>query len=153
MLEKLNLPEYQTRIRQDARDRLDIFDPLRKKFVRLTPEEWVRQHIIHFLISFRGFPAGLIAVEAPLTYHRRKKRSDLLVYNRKGSPVMIVECKASHVDLTQEVFDQIALYNFNLRVNYLLVTNGIRHYACKMNMEEQNWSFLNGIPFYNEISE
>ncbi len=152
MLEKLNLPEYGTRIRQDAADRLNIFDPVRRKYVRLTAEEWVRQHMVNFLICHKGFPRGLIAIEAPLTYGRRKKRCDILVCSRQGIPVLIVECKAPAVEITQDVFDQIAMYNFNLNVQYLVVTNGIRHYACQMDLEAQSWRFLDGIPEYGLIT-
>ena len=151
MLEKLNLPEYGTRIRQDAGDRLNIFDPVRRRYVRLTAEEWVRQHMLNFLIHHKGYPMGLMAVEAPLTYDRRKKRCDILVYSRQGNPVLIVECKAPAVEITQDVFDQIALYNFNLKVQYLVVTNGIRHYTCRMDPGVHNWRFLDGIPEYGLI--
>jgi len=151
MLERLNLPEYATRIRQGARERLDIFDPVRRKFVRMTREEWVRQHMLNFLVHDKGYQTGLIAVEAGLKYNRRKKRSDILVYNHFGHPCLIVECKAPDVEITQEVFDQIAVYNFSLKVEYLIVTNGIQHYACKMDHQAGTYEYLKRIPDYQEI--
>jgi len=150
-MEKLNLPDINARTRSGQNGKEEIFDEIRKKFVRLTPEEWVRQNFLHFMVFNLGFPASLIVVEASLTYNRMKKRFDILAYNNSGNPVMIVECKAPAIALTQDVFDQVAMYNMTLKVNYLVVTNGLAHYACLINHENRSYDFLDGLPNFEEV--
>ncbi|MBI5217647.1 MAG: type I restriction enzyme HsdR N-terminal domain-containing protein [Bacteroidia bacterium] len=149
-MEKLNLPEYSFKIKQED-NRYLIFDEIRKKFVALTPEEWVRQNIVQFLIQGKNFPRSLIAVETSITVNQLEKRCDAVLFNNSAKPVMIVECKAPTVKLSQETFNQIATYNIKLRVDYLLVTNGKSHYCCRMDYENNSYSFLKEIPSYEEV--
>ncbi|MCX6287211.1 MAG: type I restriction enzyme HsdR N-terminal domain-containing protein [Bacteroidetes bacterium] len=150
---KLNLPEYPYRIRTNKDGKHEIHDPVRKKFVRLTPEEWVRQNFLNFLVSRHNYPASLIHVEASLTYNRLSKRSDIVVYGNHGKPLLAVECKAPSVEITQLVFDQLAMYNFTLKVSYLVLTNGIQHYICQMEPAKGRYTFLEEFPDYNELHE
>ena len=122
-----------------------IFCDWRRKFVRLTPEEWVRQNLVQHLLAL-GFPMGLIAVEQPITLNELKKRCDIVVYNRQAAPCVIVECKAPQVAITQKVFDQIAIYNIKLNVDYLIVSNGLQHFCCKVDQKSHNVEFLKDFP-------
>jgi len=149
-MQTLNLPGTALRIR-NKREKQEVFDSVRKKFVALTPEEWVRQHFIHYLTDHRNVPRSLIAVEASLYYHRLKKRSDIVVYGKNGSPCLIVECKAPEVAVTQAVFDQVAMYNMSLKVPYLAVTNGMVHFACYIDHDNGKIVFLKEIPEYEEM--
>lgn len=153
-MKELNLPEYSfTIVERDGRK--FILDTLRKRFVRLTPEEWVRQNFIHYLISEGHYPAGLIAVEITFTYNRMRRKADILVYSRRGEPVMIVECKAPGTDISEDrISDQVVDYNRVFRVPYLVITNGISHYAVKITDFERNeFEFLMYIPLYHDITE
>jgi hypothetical protein len=152
MMEKLNLPEIIVRTRVGIGGKEEIFDGVRKKFVRLTPEEWVRQHFLHFMIRQLGFPASLIVVEAALKYNKMVKRFDILAYRADGKPCFVVECKSSDVEITQAVFDQVAMYNMTLAVDFLAVTNGISHYACKIDHEKRTYTFLKDLPTYSSIN-
>ena len=125
-----------------------IFDKLRKKYIVLTPEEWVRQHFVYFLIEEKKYPVTLIALEKQLTINNLKKRSDILIFNTNGKPEIIVECKAPSIKITQNTFDQIARYNLKLRANYLIVTNGLEHFYCKMDFKNETYIFLKDIPHY-----
>jgi len=151
-MEKLNLPGITARIRDGKNGKKEIFDEIRKKFVNLTPEEWVRQHFLHFMIARLGFPASLIVVEAAIKYNKMVKRFDILVYRADGKPCMMVECKSPGVEITQAVFDQVAMYNMTLMVDYLAVTNGMAHYACKIDHENRTYAFLRDIPNYQTIN-
>ncbi|WP_075343613.1 type I restriction enzyme HsdR N-terminal domain-containing protein [Tenacibaculum agarivorans] len=146
-MEKLNLPSYPFRIKSNEKHHL-IFDEIRKKYIVLTPEEWVRQHFVRFLIDEKKYPTSLIAIEKQLTINNLKKRSDILVFNSDGSPDIIVECKAPKVKITQATFDQIARYNLKLEANYLIVTNGLQHYFCTLDHKNENYIFLKDIPSY-----
>lgn len=126
-----------------------IFDNLRKKYFVLTPEEWVRQHFVQYLIDEKHYPVSLIALEKQLIINNRKKRTDILIFNKKGTPDIIVECKAPSIKITQDTFDQIARYNLKLNANYLIVTNGLQHFYCKMDFENETYIFLKDIPSYN----
>ncbi|MCX6278587.1 MAG: type I restriction enzyme HsdR N-terminal domain-containing protein [Bacteroidetes bacterium] len=150
-MEKLNLPDITTRTRLGQNGKQEIFDEIRKKFVRLTDEEWVRQHFLHFMIFHLGFPASLIVVEATLTYNKMKKRFDILAYNNSGNPVMVVECKAPIIALTQAVFDQVAMYNMTLKVDYIVVTNGLSHFVCRINHESGGYAFLQKLPEFTDL--
>ncbi len=126
---KLNLPEPALSLKKEE-GKVYIFDIIRKKYVVLTPEEWVRQHFIHFLINDLKYPRSLFRIEGALSYNRMQKRSDILVRNREGKPWMLVECKSPTIKLTQKAFNQIAVYNMTIGATYLAVTNGMVHYCC-----------------------
>lgn len=149
-MEKLNLPTYSFNIKI-IEQRKYIFDFIRKKFVILTPEEWVRQNFLKYLVDEKKYPASLIAVEKEFKLNTLSKRSDAIVYNKLGNPVLIVECKANSVKIDQKVFDQIARYNMKLNVGFLIVTNGLEHYCCKINYETQKYTFLKDIPEFDVI--
>jgi hypothetical protein len=151
MMQTLNLPAAGLKFR-DQNGHPEVFDEFRKKYVVLTPEEWVRQHFIHYLVNEKHVPASLIHVEASLKYNRLAKRSDVLVYSRSGNPCLIVECKAPEVKITQAVFDQVAMYNMTMKVDYLVVTNGMEHFACIIDHEKRTYGFLKEIPDYEEMT-
>ena len=144
---KLNLPTYDFKFKNSENKTL-IFDKLRKKYVVLTPEEWVRQHYVCFLIEEKKYPISLIALEKQLIINNRKKRTDILVFNNEGNHEIIVECKAPSIKITQDTFDQIARYNLKLKANYLIVTNGLEHFYCKMDFKKETYIFLKDIPKY-----
>lgn len=146
-MQKLNLPNYKFKLKSSENKTL-IFDKLRKKYFVLTPEEWVRQHFVCFLIDEKKYPVSLIAIEKQLTINNRKKRTDILIFNTDGKPDIIVECKAPQIKITQATFDQIARYNLKLKANYLIVTNGLEHFYCKMDFENETYIFLKDIPNY-----
>lgn len=146
-MQKLNFPQYTFRIKSNE-NKLFIFDFIRKKDVVLTPEEWVRQHFLMHLVQEKKYPASLIAVEKKLTLNTLTKRTDIVVYNTLAQPEIIIECKAPEVKISQEVFDQIARYNIKLKANYLVVSNGLEHYFCKMNFQEETYIFIKDIPNY-----
>ena len=147
---EINLPPYEIKLREKGGQR-QIFDFLRRRYVSLTPEEWVRQHFVHFLIEQKGYPKGLLANEVELRVGDKKLRCDSLLYNKALQPQMIIEYKAPHIEITQRVFDQITVYNFLLHVDYLIVSNGRQHYCCRMDYEKNSWEFLNEIPNYEVI--
>jgi len=149
-MQTLNLPEAEFRIR-DLGKKKEIYDRIRKKFIALTPEEWVRQHFVEYLLTKKNVPDTLIGIEVPMKMNRLRKRGDIVVYMRSGQPGMIVECKAPGVPVTQDVFDQVARYNLSLRVKYLVVTNGLEHFACYIDHEKSQYRFLKEIPDYSEI--
>jgi hypothetical protein len=146
----LNLPEYPLKVKKNGL-RLSVFDRLRKRYVALTPEEWVRQHFVEYLIEEKQFPAALMANEVSLTQNGIKRRCDTLVADREGQPLVIVEYKAPEIEITQQVFDQIVRYNMVLRARYLMVSNGMSHYCCQIDYENNTYSFLNDIPEYAEL--
>ncbi len=147
MRSNLNLPSYAFRFKT-MEDTECIFDVFRKKYVKLTPEEWVRQNFARYLVEERAFPAGRIVVEKFLNYNNMSKRCDLLIYSENPDPIIMVECKAPGVKIKKEVFDQVAVYNMVFKVRYLLVTNGLTHYAAEVNFEKQEVRFLDEIPYY-----
>ena len=149
-MKQLNLPEYTFKIKLEE-NKEKIFDPVRKKYVFLTPEEWVRQNFIQYLIEDRGYPASLISVELFFKVNRLGKRSDIVIYNNVGSPVVLVECKSPNVNIGQDTFDQIAKYNINFKVNYLVVTNGLKHYCCKYDHKKNLYAFMKEIPLYKDL--
>jgi hypothetical protein len=153
-LKQLNLPSYSFRITGKEGSEM-IFDPLRKKWVKLTPEEWVRQNFVQYLIHEGRYPAGLIGIEINYYYNTMKKRVDILVHNRNGEPVMIVECKSPDVKISDiyedKVYDQIGEYNFRYKVPYAIVTNGIFNYAFKFNPEKNQYEHLMDIPLYEDL--
>ena len=146
----LNLPDYPHKIKQEN-NKAYIFDFIRKKYLVLTPEEWVRQHFVHYLITLKKFPSSLIVIEKGLKLNEMQKRADVLVYNKNGNPLVLVECKAATVKITQETFNQIARYNMVFHVPYLIVTNGLQHYCCKIDFNNQSFTFLDDIPMFDEM--
>lgn len=147
---ELNLPKYGIKIKND-KGHQSIFDVLRRKYVALTPEEWVRQHFVHFLIEHKGYPKALMANEIQLAIGNKKLRCDSVLYDRTLRPRMIIEYKAPTVNITQKVFDQITIYNMLLHVDYLVVSNGIKHYCCRMDYANQKYLFLEDIPDYQNL--
>lgn len=147
----LNLPPHPFKL-QINENQIYIFDELRKRFLLVTPEEWVRQHWIHYLINGKGYPKGLLQSEGGLTLNSLKKRTDLVIFNHQGERLIIAEFKAPSVKLTQSAFDQIARYNIVHQVPYLIVSNGLEHYYCKVNFEKSTYEFLKELPPYRDIS-
>lgn len=146
----LNLPPCPLKIiKRDEKPY--VFDILRKRYVTLTPEEWVRQNFTHYLIEYKGYPTALLANEVSLNLNGTSKRCDSVLYDTTAKPRMIIEFKASHIELTQKVFNQISRYNMALHVDYLIVSNGLQHYCCRMNYEALTYSFLPHIPHYSEL--
>lgn len=148
MFPKLNLPDYTFKLKVDksTTQRTQIFDRIRKKYIALTPEEWVRQHFINYLIEDLKYPESLISVEAGLKYNQLRKRCDIVIYNNTGTIEMIVECKSFDVVISQDTFDQAAQYNFKLHSKYLVVTNGLKHYCCEMDYQNNTYKFLQETP-------
>lgn len=151
-MKELNLPAYSFKLKENSEGQKMIFDRVRKKFVVLTPEEWVRQHFVNFLINHRDYPAGLLGVEVMFRMNELVRRVDIMVYNNVGNPILAVECKAPGVKISPEVFDQIVEYNMKFRLNYLLVTNGITHSGCRVDWVSNSYTFLDTIPYYNELN-
>ncbi len=147
---QLNLPPYQIRVKETG-GRKQVFDILRRKYVALTPEEWVRQHFIHYLIEHKNYPASLLANEVSLQIGEKRMRADSVLYDNQLHPRIIIEYKAPNITLTQKVFDQITVYNLLLHVDYLIVSNGMTTYICKMDYEKQTYKFLETIPNYENI--
>ncbi|NRD23743.1 type I restriction enzyme HsdR N-terminal domain-containing protein [Winogradskyella litoriviva] len=147
MFKELNFPKFEYRFKS-TENKVSIFDVIRKKFVILQPEEWVRQHCVHFLINNKKYPKSLINVEKELTINGLKKRYDIVIFNTDGSIFLIVECKSHSIKIDQTTFDQIARYNLVLNATFLMVTNGLNHYYCEMDMDNERYSFLKSIPDY-----
>ncbi len=143
----LNLPPYDHKIKKKD-DKLFIFDILRKKYVFLTPEEWVRQHFVHFLINQYHYPKALMKAEGGLKYNNLPKRTDLVIFDNYGKPYIVVECKDVFVPLTQAVFEQAARYNYVLKAPYLIVVNGLEYHCCRIDHITQTYQFLEDIPRY-----
>lgn len=148
-MQKLNFPAYKFRLKNNE-NKVQIFDDIRKKFVALQPEEWVRQHTVQFLIQNKGYPKSLINVEKELTVNDLKKRYDAVIFYPNGNINLIVECKAPNIKISQETFDQIARYNLALKSTFLMVTNGMEHYFCKMDYKKGQYIFLKEIPSYKD---
>lgn len=149
---KLDFPEYAFRMREGEKG-AEIFDVARRKFVALTPEEWVRQHALHFLVHEKKMPLGRINVEYFVTGLNKPRRADIVVFDQCANPLLIVECKAPEVKITQAGFDQIARYNIAIKANYLFVTNGLNHFFCRIDFIGQSYRFLPEIPDYQTLCE
>jgi len=147
-MQKLNFPHYQFRFK-NTENKIGIFAPLRKKIILLTPEEWVRQHCVQFLIHEKKYPKVLLNEEKKVEVNGMPKRYDILGFNSNGSIHLIVECKAPKVEITQSTFDQIARYNLSLKADYLMLTNGLNHYFCQMDYEQKSYRFLKDLPEYS----
>ena len=148
---ELNLPSYDYRLKRMDDGHIAIWDNTRRRYVSLTPEEWVRQHFIAYLVEHRQYPAGRIGNEIALTLNGRPRRCDTLVYDEFGSPLVLIEYKAPHVAITQEVFDQIVRYNMVFCVPYIIVSNGLSHYCCHIDYTTRSTTFLSEIPCYSEL--
>lgn len=146
-MQQLNLPSYSFRFKSKENNTF-IFDIVRKKYVVLTPEEWVRQHIVHFLHYDKKYPLSIISIEKQLVLNNLKKRTDIVVFDKEGKPNIIVECKAPSIKISQETFDQIARYNLKLEANFLFISNGIEHFYCFLNHLEEKYEFLKELPSY-----
>lgn len=146
----LNLPKFEFNIRTAAQ-KTEIFDSIRKKYVILNPEEWVRQNFVEYLVQHKNFPKGRIGIEKKLLFNGMTKRTDIVVFDKSAVPQLIVECKAPEIKISQKTFDQIARYNLSLNVEYLIVSNGLNHYCCKFNQHENSYQFIPEIPAYIDL--
>ena len=149
-MEALNLPQHDLSIRNDG-TRTYIFDIIRKKYLVLTPEEWVRQNFVHYLTEDLHYPASLMMTENGLKLFNTQKRSDIVIYDRNGNPLVVVECKATDVKITQETFNQVARYNIKFRAPLIIVTNGLSHYCAKYDAVSSKYTFLKDIPQYGDL--
>ncbi len=149
-MQSLNFPPYPLQIKKDA-DKELVFDPIRKMWVALQPEEWVRQHVLVFLMADRGVPTGLIAVEKGFTYQGKPYRADIIVHDREGKPAMMIECKAPEISISQAAFDQVATYNQVIRARYLYVTNGLLHFCSKIDWSRQTYEFISSVPGFDDF--
>ena len=147
---KLNLPDFNLTVRKEE-GKVWIFDIIRKKYIVLTPEEWVRQHVIAYLLLEKQVPINLIAVEKTLKINNLTKRFDVVVFNRNARPLMLIECKAPGIRVSESVFDQAARYNMSLKAGLFLITNGIEHYCCRIDFENSLYVFMNEIPLFQEM--
>ena len=150
-MQKLNFPSYTFRFK-NSENKVSIFDEIRKKFIILTPEEWVRQHVIRFLLEEKKYPKSLINVEKVLHVNGLRKRYDIVVFNPNGSIFILIECKAPEVKISQTTFDQIAQYNMTLEAEFLMVSNGLKHYFCLMDFENEKYEFLKELPTYKGLA-
>ena len=144
-MQQLNFPTYSFRFK-NSENKVAIFDEIRKKFIILTPEEWVRQHVVQFLQLEKNYPKSYINVEKLIKIHDLNKRYDIIVYQPNGEIFLVIECKAPEVKITQQTFDQIARYNLTLKAKFLMITNGLNHYFCQMDFENEKYVFLNELP-------
>jgi hypothetical protein len=151
-MQKLNFPTYTFRFK-NSENKIAIFDEIRKKFILLTPEEWVRQHVVQFLLQEKNFPKSYINVEKLIKINNLNKRYDIVVYQPNGELFLLIECKAPEVKITQQTFDQIARYNLVLNAKYLMVSNGLNHYFCQMDFENEKYVFLEELPSFENREE
>ena len=147
-MQKLNFPTYSFRFK-NSENKVSIFDEIRKKFILLTPEEWVRQHVVQFLLQDKKYPKSYINVEKLIKINDLSKRYDVVVFQPNGEIFLLIECKAPEVAISQQTFDQIARYNLVLKAKYLMVTNGLNHYFCQMDFENEKYVFLKELPEYS----
>jgi len=150
-MQPLNLPEHLLKTRINEHGKTEVFDAIRKKYVVLQPEEWVRQQFIGFLIHHKNFPASLISIEKGLKVNQLQKRFDAVVFDRNGIPLILIEFKAPQIKLSEKTFSQVAAYNLKMRVKYLIISNGLTHYCCQMDYENNSFQFLKDIPEYEAI--
>jgi len=144
-MQNLNFPSYNFRFK-NSENKVLIFDGIRKKFIVLTPEEWVRQHTVQFLLQDKKYPKSYLNVEKLVKVNNINKRYDIVVFLPNGELFLLIECKAPEVKITQETFDQIARYNLKLNAKYLMVTNGLNHYFCQMDFENEQYIFMENLP-------
>lgn len=151
-MQALNLPPYPFKIKIES-GKHHILDPVRRKYLILTPEEWVRQHFIQFLILHKGFPGGLFSIEKTVAHHQRKGRYDVMVAGREGKPIMLIECKAPGIEINNETLFQIARYNTNMEVQYFCLTNGLVHLFVEVDREKKQIKYLSEIPHYEYLAQ
>lgn len=144
------MPPYAYKLKQNNGS-VQIWDAVRRKYVVLTPEEWVRQHFIAYLVGSKKYPLGRIGNEISLSLNGRSRRCDTLVYDAEGQPLVLIEYKAPHIPMSQKVFEQAVRYNICFRVPYIMLSNGISHYCCRIDYDSRKYSFLTEIPSYNEL--
>ncbi len=149
-MKQLNFPPCELETR-DVQGQAQVLDRIRRKWIHLSPEEWVRQHMVQYLLKEKGVPGGLVAIEKGFQFQGMLRRADIVVHNRKGDPLLMVECKAPAVTLDQAVFDQIARYNLVIHARYLFVTNGLQHYCYKINSEKKQYVFLEELPDFGSM--
>jgi hypothetical protein len=149
-LQPLNLPPYPFKLTEEA-GQLTLFDVIRKKNIIITPEEWVRQHFVQYLINQKNYPKALIKLEGGHKLYGMARRTDIVVHNNQGKKILLVECKAPSVTIDQKTFDQVARYNIVQKIELLAVTNGLQHYYCKINFEVGGFKFLQDLPNYDEL--
>jgi len=145
--QKLNLPLYSFKFKT-SNNKQYIFDEIRKKFVYLSPEEWVRQNFLKYLVNNRKYPPSLISIEKKIKVLKTSKRFDIMIHNQHGNPNIMVECKSYKYNINQNAFDQISRYNLNLNVNIIIITNGISHYYINIDYEKNKFIFLDNIPIF-----
>lgn len=147
----LNLPSFEIKTRQQS-GQSEVFDIVRMKYVSLTPEEWVRQHFVNYLLVYKGYPKSLLTVEHPVIFNNLQQRADIVSFNRQGKPVLVVECKSPSVELTREVYAQAARYNLTLKANHLVVTNGINHFCSRIDLDSKEFFPLTEVPNFQDIA-
>ncbi len=150
---QLALPKYEFNIRENTDGRKEIFDSFRRKYIVLTPEEWVRQHFLRYLVEEKGFPSSLIAVEKSIMVNQMPKRFDAMAYGKSGKPLILMEFKSPKVKLNQEVIEQVSRYNSSLQLSYLLISNGLKHYCCQLDFSNNNFKILDHIPSFEMLDE
>jgi len=150
-MEKLNLPEVNFNTKTNSKGKTEVFDIIRRKYISFTPEEYVRQSFIHFLVNHKSFPPSLMAVEKALKVNNMTKRTDIVQYDKTGKAVIIIECKAPHIKIDENTFSQAAMYNMKMKVDYLIMTNGISHYCGKIDYEKNSLVYLKDIPDFNSL--
>jgi type I site-specific restriction endonuclease len=148
-LPQLNFPTYQFRLRENN-SRMEIFDEVRKKWVAVTPEEWVRQHAMKWLVEEKKYPASLLAVEKSISVNGLTKRCDIVAFDRNAKPILIVECKSADVEISQAIFDQAARYNMTLNADLFLLTNGLRHFCCTIDHDQKIYNFIKDLPEFSK---
>lgn len=151
-MKRLNLPAFEYKV-QYSDSGHSIFDVIRKKYVRLTPEEWVRQHFLHYLTDHLAYPRALVRLEQGVKYNRLQHRTDILVYNRSAKPLLLVECKAPHVPLNHDTWGQIARYNAQINAQLLVMTNGLQHFCWKLDYDQGNHTLLPAVPPFDALSK
>jgi hypothetical protein len=149
-MKKLNLPQFDIKI-QESNGKTEIFDALRKKYIILTPEEWVRQHFVNLLVTHYQYPKSLISLESGLKYNELQKRSDIVVYDREGKAFLLVECKSADVPLSEATFKQLSTYNFTIKSPYIAITNGLNNFCCRIDHEKGSYEYLKDLPAYKEL--
>jgi len=150
-MQKLNFPDFEFRLRS-INNRQEIFDPVRHKYVVLTPEEWVRQHLIAYLTLVKGYPVSMIGVEKKLLLNKQPKRFDVVIFTRNAKPLLLVECKAPGVEITEKAFDQAARYNMLLHAEYFLISNGLEHYTSRIDYTNKQYIFIEEIPHFDQLT-
>jgi len=149
-MQQLNFPHFEFKLRE-INNRQEIFDPVRHKYVTLTPEEWVRQHLIAYLTLIKCYPISIIGVEKQLMLNKLTKRFDLVVFGRNANPLLLVECKAPGIEITEKTFDQAARYNILLQAEYFLITNGLEHYTCRIDYDKKQYIFIEEVPAFDRM--